>query len=230
MSEPINANPKVLSLDELPTRGQAGEEVFGDASSRKSTFPHSALDDAFPNTSIYESYSSLLVLGEDGLSDANMDVDVAPDLSSGESESDDQSDIEVHEPIDEQEIYDLISTISDPEHPLTLGQLAVVNKPDIYIVSSKDRNGRHNKISNVIVEITPTITHCNLATLIGLGIRVRLERCLPPRFRIEIKVKKGTHQSESQVNKQLNDKERVAAACENQQLLGVLSGMLATCK
>ena len=74
------------------------------------------------------------------------------------------------------------------------------------------------------------ITHCSLATLIGLGIRVRLERSLPPRFRITILLKKGTHDSENQVNKQLNDKERVAAACENDQLLGVVSKMLVTCK
>lgn len=129
-------------------------------------------------------------------------------------------------------ILDLIATISDPEHPLTLGQLAVVNKPDISIThsSSPASRGRRQIITRVNVDITPTITHCSLATLIGLGIRVRLERCLPPRYRVEINVKKGTHQSESQVNRQLNDKERVAAACENQQLLGVLSGMLATCK
>jgi hypothetical protein len=33
----------------------------------------------------------------------------------------------------------------------------------------------------------------------------------------------------SQVNRQLNDKERVAAAVENDALVGVLNGMLATC-
>ena len=85
-------------------------------------------------------------------------------------------------------------------------------------------------MAEVIVRITPTITHCSLATLIGLGIRVRVERSLSPRFRITILLKKGTHQSENQVNKQLNDKERVAAACENDQLLGVVSKMLSTCK
>jgi hypothetical protein len=85
-------------------------------------------------------------------------------------------------------------------------------------------------MAHVLVEITPTITHCSLATLIGLGIRVRLDRCLPPRFRITINVRKGTHQSENQVNKQLNDKERVAAACENEQLLAVISNMLSSCK
>lgn len=128
------------------------------------------------------------------------------------------------DPIDAQEIYDLISTISDPEHPLTLGQLSVVNLSDITVA---DRPGA---ISSVRVEITPTITHCSLATLIGLGIKLRLQRCLAPRFRSTVVVKKNTHQSEDQVNKQLADKERVAAACENEQLMGVISGMLATCK
>ena len=81
-----------------------------------------------------------------------------------------------------------------------------------------------------------------MATLIGLCIRVRLERALPQRFRVDIRVRPGTHQSESQVrprrlerlneeqvNRQLNDKERVAAAVENEALLGVLNGMLSTC-
>ncbi|KAG7884912.1 hypothetical protein KL938_001169 [Ogataea parapolymorpha] len=136
--------------------------------------------------------------------------------SEGESED---------EGFDAQEIYDLISTISDPEHPLTLGQLAVVNLSDIKVIDPLDKN----QIGEVIVRITPTITHCSLATLIGLGIRVRLERCLPPRFRILVLLKEGSHQSENQVNKQLNDKERVSAACENDQLLKVISHMLATC-
>ncbi|KAG5368195.1 MIP18 family protein [Yarrowia sp. C11] len=139
---------------------------------------------------------------------------------------DDDEDDDEPEPIDSQEIYDLIATISDPEHPLTLGQLAVVKLEDIWVHDSGDKD----KMAEIVVKITPTITHCSLATLIGLGIRVRLERALPPRFRFTITVKEGTHQSENQVNKQLNDKERVAAACENEQLLGVISGMLATCQ
>lgn len=128
------------------------------------------------------------------------------------------------EPIDPQEIYDLISCINDPEHPLTLGQLAVVGLDRIEIIQE---NGQ--EIKEVLVHITPTITHCSLATLIGLGIRVRLERCLPPNYRIKLLITPGTHQSERQVNKQLNDKERVAAACENDQLLKVIEQMLANC-
>jgi len=117
-----------------------------------------------------------------------------------------------------------LSNISDPEHPLTLSQLAVVQLPHITV-----KDDPSAPMSSVLVEITPTIPHCSMATLIGLCIRVRLERALPQRFRIDIKVRPGTHQSENQVNKQLNDKERVAAAVENEALLGVLNGMLSTC-
>ena len=78
--------------------------------------------------------------------------------------------------------------------------------------------------------ITPTITHCSLATVIGLGVRVRLEQALPPRFRVDVRIKEGSHTTAREVTKQLNDKERVAAALENATLRGVLGGMLATCK
>ena len=118
----------------------------------------------------------------------------------------------------------MLADINDPEHPLTLAQLAVVNLPDISITSNA-RTG----LSTVSVDITPTIPHCSMATLIGLCVRVRLQRCLPPRYRCLVKIKPGMHQSENAVNRQLADKERVAAACENDQLMGVLKGMMEGC-
>ncbi|ORY81477.1 hypothetical protein BCR37DRAFT_341937, partial [Protomyces lactucae-debilis] len=129
------------------------------------------------------------------------------------------------EPIDAQEIFDLLASINDPEHPLTLAQLAVINLDDINITEPKTSSG----IRTIHVGLTPTIPHCSMATLIGLCVRVRLTRCLPSRFRLDIKVKEGTHQSERAVNRQLGDKERVAAACENEQLMAVLSGMMEGC-
>lgn len=36
----------------------------------------------------------------------------------------------------------------------------------------------------VAVEFTPTVEHCSMATLIGLCIRVKLLRVLPPRFKV----------------------------------------------
>jgi hypothetical protein len=62
-----------------------------------------------------------------------------------------------------------------------------------------------------------------MATLIGLAIRVKLSRSLPPRFDITVQIQPGTHASELAINKQLADKERVAAALENPHLLGVVN-------
>ncbi|KAG6008415.1 hypothetical protein E4U21_004437 [Claviceps maximensis] len=134
------------------------------------------------------------------------------------------------EPIDEQEIYDLISTISDPEHPVSLGQLSIVNINDIHITPSPSCGvPEPNTIVQVMVEITPTVTHCSLATVLGLGVRVRLEQCLPPNYRVDVLCRENSHSQDDQVNKQLADKERVAAALENDSLKGVLDKMLETC-
>lgn len=59
--------------------------------------------------------------------------------------------------------------------------------------------------------------------------RVRLEQALPARFRVDVRIKEGTHSTAEQVNKQLADKERVAAALENGTLMGVLRKMLEGC-
>jgi metal-sulfur cluster biosynthetic enzyme len=124
----------------------------------------------------------------------------------------------------------LISTISDPEHPVSLGQLSVINLSDIHITPSPALGiPDPNTIVQVVVEITPTITHCSLATVIGLGVRVRLEQSLPPNYRVDVTCKENSHNQDDQVNKQLGDKERVAAALENDTLKGVLDKMLETC-
>jgi len=120
------------------------------------------------------------------------------------------------EPIDADEVFDLIRSISDPEHrSMSLEQLAVVSAPQIIVTPN-----------HVLVEFTPTVPHCGMSTLIGLSIRVRLLRALPARFKVDIRVKPGSHQSEQAVNKQLNDKERVAAALENPALVDVLETCL----
>lgn len=101
-------------------------------------------------------------------------------------------------------MLDLIRAIYDPEHPNTLEELRVVSAPQIIIGPN-----------HVKVEFTPTVPHCGMSTLIGatsssticslfgrlhirlgLCIRVRLLRSLPERFKVDIFVKPGSHQSE----------------------------------
>ena len=72
----------------------------------------------------------------------------------------------------------------------------------------------------VTIDFVPTVPHCSLATLIGLCIRTKLDRELPPgRFKVDLRVKEGTHSTGQEITKQINDKERVAAALENPNLL-----------
>jgi len=123
----------------------------------------------------------------------------------------------VTDPFDAREIFDMIRDINDPEHPLTLEDLNVVNEEHIFVDDE-------NNIVNV--QFTPTIPHCSMATLIGLAIRVRLLRVLPARFKVGVQIREGTHAQEKQVNKQLRDKERVAAALENSSLIGVVNQCL----
>lgn len=123
---------------------------------------------------------------------------------------------------------DLIAPISDPEHPLSLASLGVVKLEDVHLVSPPDLTNPA-ALSRVLVELTPTVTHCSLATVIGLGVRVRLEQALPPSYRVEVKIKKDTHSQAEEVNKQLADKERVAAALENANLMGILRKMMKPC-
>ncbi|RPB10405.1 hypothetical protein P167DRAFT_509307, partial [Morchella conica CCBAS932] len=194
--ETQNANPTILSVSDLPSRRLE----------QKKSSPSSLLSGTAP---AYTRDPFATGTGADY-------------SSSDDDESEDDS---VVEKIDEQEIYDLIATISDPEHPLTLGELAVVNLPHIQVTDDPS-----SLTGRVLVELTPTINHCSLATVIGLGVRVRLEQALPPRFRLDVRIREGTHATGDQVNKQLNDKERVASALENETLMGVVGKMLESCK
>lgn len=110
-------------------------------------------------------------------------------------------------------VSDILRNINDPEHPLTLEQLHVIEENNITV---------DNKINTVHVFFTPTIPHCSMATLIGLSIRVLLLRTLPSRYKVQVEVTPGSHASEHAVNKQLADKERVAAALENKNLIQVI--------
>ncbi|KAH8280252.1 hypothetical protein KR018_000919 [Drosophila ironensis] len=110
-------------------------------------------------------------------------------------------------------IYDLLRCIRDPEKPCTLEDLNVIYEDGIFVMPPTRSN-----VSVVRIEFNPTVPHCSLATLIGLCIRVKVERGLPHNIKLDIYIKKGAHQTEEEINKQINDKERIAAAMENPNL------------
>ena len=146
----------------------------------------------------------------------NVNPSIHKTLEKRETQASDY-DNDVMDLIDEREVFDEIRNIKDPEHPLTLEQLNVVD-----IESVSVNHGSHI----IRVEFTPTIPHCSMASLIGLSLQVKMIRSLPAHFKKEVYIKAGTHATEEAINKQLADKERVAAALENVHLLQVINTCL----
>ena len=138
------------------------------------------------------------------------DLDAVLSVDEEESGSGGASARAARDAVDAREVYELLRHLNDPEHPLTLEQLHVVSSAAVAV---------DDAASTVAVTFTPTVPHCSMATLIGLCIRVKLLRGLPSRFKVAVRVAPGSHSSEEAVNRQLADKERVAAALENGQLL-----------
>jgi metal-sulfur cluster biosynthetic enzyme len=118
-------------------------------------------------------------------------------------------------------VYDLIKDIRDPEKPETLEQLNVVSEDCVKVFPL------NIDTCLISIEFTPTIPHCSLATLIGLCLRTKLETCLPHKHRLDINIKPGTHDTAEQISKQINDKERVAAALENPNLMKIVNECIA---
>eukprot|EP00262_Sarcandra_glabra_P008758 TRINITY_DN22475_c0_g1_i1.p1 TRINITY_DN22475_c0_g1~~TRINITY_DN22475_c0_g1_i1.p1 ORF type:complete len:155 (-),score=27.72 TRINITY_DN22475_c0_g1_i1:214-678(-) len=118
-------------------------------------------------------------------------------------------DAHAEDAVDPLDIYDFVRDIRDPEHPYSLEQLSVLSEESITV---------DEKLGRILITFTPTVQHCNLASVIGLCLRVKLMHCFPPHFKVDINVAPGSHANEESVNKQLNDKERVAAALENPNL------------
>ncbi|XP_045618398.1 MIP18 family protein galla-2 [Procambarus clarkii] len=152
--------------------------------------------------------------GKGGLENVNPQVFAK---ASQRVESSTDWDDDVYDPFDAREVFDLVRNIRDPEHPLTLEELNVVEEDQCEVNDAKN---------SVMVHFTPTIPHCSMASLIGLSIRLKLFQALPPRFKVDVCISPGTHASEHAINKQLNDKERVAAALENPHLLEVINKCL----
>ena len=112
-------------------------------------------------------------------------------------------------------VFDIIRNIKDPEKEETLEELEVVRENLV----SVNRLSAESSFYSVKVEFVPTVPHCSLATLIGLCLITKLNRELPSgRFKIDLAIAEGTHSTGPEITKQINDKERVAAALENPNL------------
>jgi len=109
-----------------------------------------------------------------------------------------------------EEVYLSLRTIRDPEFPHTLAQLRVIAPNGIQVDEEK---------FNIFVTLVPTVAHCSLASLIGLCVRTKLSREFSDDWKVDIFIREDCHDDAADITKQINDKERVAAAMENEELM-----------
>ncbi|EED43856.1 transporter [Enterocytozoon bieneusi H348] len=126
-------------------------------------------------------------------------------------------------------IFELIRDIQDPEHPYTLEDLGVVSLSDIKIYTVY--NNTNIKCTDgfplkfIEVQFTPTVPHCSLVGIIGLSIAYQLYKHTR-NYVIKLRITKGSHHQEEIYNKQLNDRERVFAAFENESILEIIENSI----
>ncbi|KAL6578722.1 hypothetical protein OROMI_008938 [Orobanche minor] len=107
--------------------------------------------------------------------------------------------------------------IKDPEHPYSLEELKVISEDAIEV----DDNASHD----YIYSDRRALQHGNSDWLMLKGQTHALSTASVQK--VDIRVAPGTHATEDAVNKQLNDKERVAAALENPNLVDMVDECLA---
>ena len=91
----------------------------------------------------------------------------------------------------EEIVFDIISTIKDPEFPSTLAELNIVDED---WVTSDTING----VAYITIEWQPTIPKCSLALNIGLSMRYKLLKEMSGHPKINLFIKEGTHEKKEE--------------------------------
>lgn len=110
----------------------------------------------------------------------------------------------------------MIRCIRDPEYLYNLSQLRVVSPREIHV---------SDEAKIITVRFTPTMPNCSLSSIIGLSIRIKLmcDFMVDSDWKLVTLVTPGSHLTETELNKQLNDKERIAAAMDNPSVMDLVN-------
>ena len=127
-----------------------------------------------------------------------------------------EKDDNIEDKIDKYEVFEIIRNITDPEHPYNLEELNIISLEDI-IVDNENRL--------IAVYFTPTIDNCGFASLIGLSIKKKLLNFISPKYNIDVLIKEPKSDNDKNLNKQMNDKERLEASNLNKDIVGLYSAV-----
>ena len=125
-----------------------------------------------------------------------------------------EKDDNIEDKIDIYEVFEIIRNITDPEHPYNLEELNIVSLEDI-IVDNENRL--------ITVYFSPTIENCGFASFIGLSIKKKLLNFISPKYNIDVLIKEPKNDNDKNLNKQMNDKERLEASNLNTNIVDLYS-------
>ncbi|KAM0687269.1 hypothetical protein COBT_001495 [Conglomerata obtusa] len=126
-------------------------------------------------------------------------------------------------------VFELIRNIVDPEHPQTLEQLRIITLDSVKVYENEHRDlfiGHTLPVKIIEVKYRPTIPHCSMAAVIGLAIKMQLLKYVSLNIHIKVMIETDGHVQEKELNKQINDKDRVFAAGENESVMHFLKPLL----
>ena len=127
-------------------------------------------------------------------------------------------------------VFEAIRDIQDPEHPYSLEKLDVIRPAYIEVGTIEPTtDGLKHKglpLKHIDVSFRPTIPHCSMAGIIGLAIKYQLSRYISPEYWVRVFVLEDTHVNWKALGKQLNDRDRVMAALENQEMVDMLNSIV----
>lgn len=98
--------------------------------------------------------------------------------------------------MEKKEILEVLKEVQDPEMPVSILELDMVNEDDITIESDK----------KVKITFKPTSAMCPMGSVLGVLIKKKLKDALG--VDAEVKVRPGAHMNEELVNSIINSKER----------------------
>jgi len=107
------------------------------------------------------------------------------------------------------EILESLKKVFDPEYPLSVVDLKIVEEKDIFFDGDKVR-----------IEFTPTTPYCPMGGIIGVLIKYALENKFNRQF--DVKVRAGAHVQEGMLNELLSSMEKYEETINRLKTAGIL--------
>ena len=127
-----------------------------------------------------------------------------------------ENDDNIEDKVDIYEVFEIIRNITDPEHPYNLEELNIVSLEEISV---------DNENRLITVYFTPTIENCTFASFIGISIKKKLLNFISPKYNIDVIIKEPKNENDKNLNKQMNDKERLEASNLNKNIVDLYSAV-----